>query len=212
MYYLSFDVANKSLAVCLVKYCKNDLRNYKINELSINKIINLNNELNNLIKFYICEVVDILPNHKVKNTSIVFRANCLNIYLSELTIRLNNYINLHNINKIKLLIEFQPSFNDKSKTVFNQIIYHFSNNNKYTIKVMNPAYKNRVCFSPLLHHSKFLQKYSNNYIANKNHTKYNFLYFIRIFNQNSLIKNIKKKNYDDIADSFMQIIAFIKFF
>ena len=74
---------------------------------------------------------------------------------------------------------------------------------------MNASYKNTISLNKNLTHSNFIKKYSNNYLANKNHTKENFLYFLKSFNLLHLIKNIKKKNYDDIADSFMQIIAYI---
>ena len=114
-----------------------------------------------------------------------------------------------NINQILLLIELQPSFNDKSRTTFNQIVYEFSSNEMFKIKIINPMYKNLISFTKELQHYNFIKKYSNNYLANKNHTKENFLFFINTFNMKYLIQNIKKKNYDDIADSFMQIIAYI---
>ena len=55
-----------------------------------------------------------------------------------------------------------------------------------------------------------LQYYDNN-IANKNHTKQNFKHFLNVFGMNDKLKNIKVKNHDDIADSFIQIFAYIKF-
>lgn len=213
MYYLSIDVANKSLAISFIKY--NKLNNELLNldkvkgDNLIDKLINLNNNLNNLINYYICEVIDLLPNKKVKYTNIIERSNALKIYLELLKQKIKNFIVLNNINKIILLIEAQPSFNDKSRAVFNQIIYEFSNDNLYKIKVMNPMYKNFIYFTKDLKHYYFLQKYSNNYLANKNHTKENFKYFLTKFNMMDKIKNIKKKNYDDIADSFMQIFAYI---
>ena len=69
--------------------------------------------------------------------------------------------------------------------------------------------KNKIYFNKELQHSRFIQKYNNNYIANKNHTKQNFLYLLNKYNLEYIIKKIKKKNLDDLADSFMQIIAYI---
>lgn len=218
MYYLSIDVANKSLAISFLKYNKinkeqivnglNDLNNDSI-KLQIANLLNINYNLNNIINYHICEVIDLLPNKKVKNTNILERSKALKNYLTLLQIRLNNLIELNNINKIILLIEAQPSFNDKSRATFNQIIYEFSNNSIYKIKVMNAMYKNCIFFNKDLKHYYFIQKYSNNYTANKNHTKENFKYFLKEFNMLDKLKNIKKKNYDDIADSFMQIFAYI---
>ena len=76
---------------------------------------------------------------------------------------------------------------------------------------MNNSYKNKIYFNNELKHSTFIQKYSNNYLANKNHTKSNFLYFLKTFKLEYVIDKIKAKNIDDLADSFMQIFAFIKF-
>jgi len=58
-------------------------------------------------------------------------------------------------------------------------------------------------------HIVFLNKYMNNYTANKNHTKTNFLYYLKQNNLLELLNNINKKNYDDISDSFIQAIAYI---
>lgn len=213
MYFLSIDVANKSLAVSFLKYNKLNNKLLNIEEIEgnnlVQKLINLNNNLNNLINYYICEVIDLLPNKKVKYTNILERSNALKIYLKILKEKIQNLIELNKINKIILIIEAQPSFNDKSRATFNQIVYEFSNNDMYKIKVMNPMYKNFIYFTKDLKHYYFLQKYSNNYLANKNHTKENFKYFLTKFNMLDKLKNIKKKNYDDIADSFMQIFAYI---
>ncbi len=207
MYYLSIDVANKSLAVSFLKYNNLKSLNKKINNMT--DLINFNNYLNSYIEYYICEVIDLIPNKKVKNTNIIERSNALHSYINILNVKLNNLINEKNIDNIILIIENQPSFNDKSRTTFNQIIYAFSNNNKFKIYVINPMYKNFISFKPELKHYNFIKKYANNYLANKNHTKENFLYFLEKFNLKNKITKIKKKNYDDIADSFMQIFAYI---
>lgn len=221
MFYLSIDVANKSLAISFIKYIKvkyinkitNDNTNISNGTIGINNqlktLTEINNQINNSISYYICEVIDLIPNKKVKNTSQLERTSALKIYLSKLQTRINNYINKYQIDKIKVLVELQPSFNDKSRAAFNQIIYEFSNLSIYKIKIMNASYKNSISLNKDLKHSNFIKKYSNNYLANKNHTKENFLYFLKTFNLLYLIKNIRKKNYDDIADSFMQIMAYI---
>lgn len=209
MYYLSIDVANKSLAVSFIYYNKRNIKSNNIKITNLSSLCLFNNQINNIIKYYICEVTDLIPNKKLKQTNITERSRALNAYLKKLIVKINSLIIKLDIKKIKLLIELQPSFNDKSKTIFNQIIYEFSSNEIYKIKIMNASYKNLIYFDKTLIHSNFIKKYANNYLANKNHTKYNFLYFLKSFNLMHLIKNIKKKNYDDIADSFMQIMAYV---
>jgi len=214
MFYLSIDVANKSLAISFAQYIKLKHLKFSINECNnisqISKsLIKFNNQINDSISYYICEVIDLIPNKKVRNTSQLERALALKIYLSKLQEKLNTYINKFNITKIQVLVELQPSFNDKSRAAFNQIIYEFSNSSIFQIKIMNASYKNSISLNKNLTYSNFIKKYSNNYLANKNHTKENFLYFLKTFNLLHLIKHIKKKNYDDIADSFMQMLAYI---
>lgn len=216
MFYLSIDVANKSLAISFIKYIKikhlKRLSNETTNITQTTKLktlMNFNKELNESISYYICEVIDLIPNKKVRNTSQLERTSALKAYLQQLQTKLNGYINKFNITTIKVLVELQPSFNDKSRAAFNQIIYEFSNLPIFKIKIMNASYKNTISLNKNLTHSNFIKKYSNNYLANKNHTKENFLYFLKSFNLLHLIKNIKKKNYDDIADSFMQMMAYI---
>lgn len=214
MFYLSIDVANKSLAISFIKYIKLKYLKVSINEYNnisqiSNSLIKFNNQINDSISYYICEVIDLIPNKKVRNTSQLERTLALKLYLNKIQAKLNTYINKFNITQIKVLIELQPSFNDKSRATFNQIIYEFSNSSIYQIKIMNASYKNSISLNKNLSYSNFIKKYSNNYLANKNHTKENFLYFLKTFNLLYLIKNIKKKNYDDIADSFMQAIAYI---
>jgi hypothetical protein len=214
MFYLSFDIANKSLAISLISFDKeykekiNQIinNNYESTLISMNR---LNKQLNNIINYHIYEVVDLIPQKKVKNTTIIYRSNKLKEYLNKLNINIQEIKNKNNIDKLTVLIEYQPSFNEKSRTIYNQIIYEYSDNNLYNIFIMNPLYKNKIYFNNELKHSSFMQKYNNNYIANKNHTKANFLYFLDKYHLEYVIKNIKKKNLDDLADSFMQIIAYI---
>jgi hypothetical protein len=209
MYYLSIDVANKSLAVSFIYYNKNHYENFeniiRNNKLTFNNLIEINKKLDNIIKYYICEVTDLMPNIKVKHTTILFRTKKLKEYIEKLKERINT---ISQNKKITIIIEKQPSFNDKSKTVYNQLLYSFIEPN-YKVNIINPVYKNQVYFNNELRYSTFIQKYANNYIANKNHTKANFLYFLKTFNKEYLIKHIKKKNYDDIADSFMQIFGYL---
>ena len=92
------------------------------------------------------------------------------------------------------------------------MLFHFANQNN--IETISSTLKNKISFkSPedILLYNKFVVKYSNSYTANKSHAKENFLYYLKISNQLPILENIKKTNYTDIADSFMQIIAYCVF-
>lgn len=236
MYYLSFDIANKSLATSYVYYNNSgykqnslDILNNKINNKINNntpprvnnislleKLNNINSIINNNFKYLYYSVKDLIPNKKVKDTTIIERSNGLKKYMSELKNIINESIISNDIKKIYILVEYQLSSNYNANAIYNQIIFEFSNPTDdpsfiYEIIIMNPAYKNKIYFTKDLIHSVFIQKYTNNYIANKNHTKSNFIYFLKSFNLSYVLDNIKSKNIDDLADSFMQIFAFIKF-
>lgn len=219
MYYLSFDIANKSLATSYIYY-NNDYNKYKNSNIEfvtlLEKLNYINNMINNNFKYLYYSVKDLIPDKKVKDTTIIERSNGLKKYMEELKNIINESIISNNIKKIYVLVEYQLSSNYNANAIYNQIIYEFSNSYSgdeyiYEIIVMNPSYKNKIYFNKGLKHSSFIQKYTNNYIANKNHCKANFLYFLNSFNMKEVLKNIKSKNIDDLADSFMQIFAYIKY-
>lgn len=219
MYYLSFDIANKSLATSYIYY-NNDYHKCLDSNLKfvtlLEKLNYINNMINNNFKYLYYSVKDLIPDKKVKDTTIIERSNGLKKYMFELKNIINESIINNNIKKIYILVEYQLSSNYNANAIYNQIIYEFSNSNTgdnyiYEIIVMNPSYKNKIYFNKELKHSVFIQKYTNNYIANKNHCKANFLYFLNSFNMKDVLKNIKSKNIDDLADSFMQIFAYIKY-
>lgn len=86
------------------------------------------------------------------------------------------------------------------------IVYHYAG--RYPIESIKPSLKNSIAFHPLLTLSQFLGSASNNYQANKRHTHYNMMYLFTMIDRMEMIKDIKNKNRDDIADTLMQAIAF----
>ena len=53
-----------------------------------------------------------------------------------------------------------------------------------------------------------IHQYKKQYDANKAHTRANLLYYLQVFDREDLIADIKKDVLDDLADSFMQALAF----
>ncbi len=209
MYYLSFDVANKSLAISLINFdidYKKEIRNVNI-ENKIEYVEHIDSILSNSINYIYYAVEDLIPGKKIKDTTIFERTASLKNKLNNIKEIINN---LNTDKKITVLIEYQMSSNYNANAIYNQIIYEFSDSN-YELHVVHPTCKNKIHFHKDLDHRNFLQKYNNNYIANKNHTKSNFIYYLNIFKLNHVLDNIKKKNIDDLADSFMQIFGYIKF-
>ncbi len=184
--YLSIDVATKSLAIGI----------YEINVDNIDENIDL------FIKPVIMNIHDLNPEKNAKDMNIDDKAKSLKKIL-------NNYDQYIKENvEVNVLIEYQMNANYMSNAIYNMIIYHYANLAK--IHVVHPTLKNSIYFNKNLKHSDFLATANNNYSANKNHCKYNFLYFMFIFDHSDKLKHIKQKNLDDVADTFMQCVAFHK--
>lgn len=192
--------------------------------------------LDNKIKIRYVNVVDLIPDKKVSETDIVYRTEMLYNFLNNV---LDPEIQRHCYNaQTVFLLEYQMGPNVKSNAISTQIMYHltkyceapskntmqlgepsmvgnkiklgapiiFGNN----IQLIGPSLKNKVYIGGEdAKHSKFIEKYTTNYAANKNHTKYNLMRLLEYLNQQDIIKNIKKKNIDDIADSIIMSLAYI---
>lgn len=198
MLYLSFDIANRSLAFTLMFLDKKKLAE----EILSKEILNIYDSISRNVNVIACEVHDLTQGIKLKNSSKAKRT----LYLKALLTRIEEMLG---DSKVKVLLEFQMSINKKANVIFNQIYYHFAEHNPITIK---PCYKNMFSFKEELSYRYFSERYKNSYCANKSHSKANFIYFFESFGFHSFLKPIQKKNLDDAADSFMQIFAYINYY
>lgn len=234
MFIIGIDVATKSLAISIIKYKSNKIvqeemnlaiKNYRKYKKTIKKT--LNEELNNLLKKYqelleftnslLCpieilfvDVKDLIPDKKLKDTNILERTNNLRKYLNEIDKKISE-LNISEKN-LDILIEYQMGPNDKSRVISAQLLYHFSKYSTANIELVGPSLKNSLFFknNEESHYSKFLEKYSTNYSANKAHSKYLFLELLKNIGKSDIINDIKKKNIDDISDSVLMSIAWLK--
>ena len=140
-----------------------------------------------------------------KKTDTVTRARSLKLCLHGIDQELKD----KKITVGDVLVEYQMSLNDKSRCVSQQIVYHYTLESK--VHIVGPSLKNKIFFSSTLQHCVFMAKYASKYTANKNHAKSNFLYWIDQTDNHAAIASIKKKNMDDIADSFLQIFGWLLF-
>lgn len=216
MYYLSIDCANKSLAIGFYQL---NLNNWQKNLICILNNNNLSNEEkinnshnflnNNIINIIFLKVIDLIPHKKLKDTTLIERSIQLKYHIDKIQKQIIDYID--NSEKITILIEYQMNANDKSRAIYNQLIYAFADPELYQIEIVKPTLKNEIYFKDELKYCNVIKNYSKNYSANKAQSKLNFLYFLNSFNQIDKIKDIKKKNIDDIADTFMQLVGYLKY-
>jgi hypothetical protein len=167
----------------------------------------VNNLIDSRIRIEYMDVIDIIPGKKVKETSVVERTISLYNHLSKLDSRLQQDTSY------TFLIEYQMGPNDKSRAVSSQIMMFFAKycepHGSSIIKIIGPSLKNKISIGgDDAHYSNFVEKYTTNYAANKNHAKYNFLKLLKYLGQEKVINHVKKSNIDDIADSVMMSIAY----
>lgn len=195
----------------------------EICKMAIEYIVKLRNLLDTLIQPILLDVVDLIPNKKMNETDAILRTNRLRGYLTYID---DNYIN--KMDNFHVLVEYQMGPNNKSNNVFSQIIYHYSScdiefknsikidnpeNNiiekKCTIEIIGPSLKNKINLDTNLSRQHFIEKYSKTYDANKKHSIANLKYWIKTKKSEHMLKNIKPKNLDDIADAVTMTIAWL---
>lgn len=207
MIILSFDCANRSLAVCCMTINTTIMDDISdaCNEKNISKCIDL---INGYTKIHLLRVFDVT---KKKKTKTVERSALLKECLKKIDSMLLDL----NIKPQTILVEYQMSANDKSRCVSQQIVYHYSCMSNTIIDIVGPSLKNKVSFSTKeeLSHGFFMAKYASKYTANKNHCKANFLYWLSIHGLSDILEknSIAKKNIDDASDSFMQIFGWLNY-
>jgi hypothetical protein len=136
-----------------------------------------------------------------------------------------------------VLIEYQMVQNDTSRSISNQIMYHYcdhvdfkmghkSGDIGYALKgyplkpvtlektntivnLVGPSLKNEYGFCEEGQYHNFISKYTN-YIANKKHTTFNFRWFLDKNNLSSEFKKMKDTELYDMADAFMMIYGWLK--
>lgn len=226
---ISFDVANKSLAIAQLEIINIKKIMHQINNIitdqiqnesrvdcykNIIELLKYTKQLIPLpINFLHLEVCDVIPGKKVSETTSIDRANGLYTKLNQLCKQFNKKW----ISDAHILIEYQMGQNKKSGEVASQIIYHFL---QYippeNIHIIGPSLKNKLYYLDDVKstHNYYVNKFVKLYDANKAHTKYLFNRLIEIYKLDSEKENkltlIKKRNYPDIADAICQAIAWVK--
>lgn len=240
MYLASFDVANKSLGVVLLEYINPERHLLKLKKILLvyhkkiknaadamdpDALISIYNDFNNHLSqiykkirdFKVCliDVIDLLPDRKLKDVGAIERSYCLSVYLRDLKDKLKERTDLANIHYI---IEYQMNVNDKTRTLASQLMFFCCSmfgdeiECKNKVILMGPSHKNKISFprDKLSKHSTYISKYMSNYTANKAHTKYILQTYFKIMNIEHMLNHIKKKNMDDAADAFCMILSHIK--
>jgi Poxvirus A22 protein len=154
-------------------------------------------------------VVDLLPGKKVAETTAEERIHALSAWLNK-----QFGICAHNVSASAIVvIETQPiggsnnSCNQLSASCEHMLAFFFTSRCK--VAFISPKLKNLLAFNGL-DFETFRMKYAKPYTARKNHSKENFLYFVKAFHIENILTTTSRPYYDDLADSFNGIIAYIR--
>ena len=107
--------------------------------------------------------------------------------------------------KINLVVEFQMSYNYKSRIVMTAIVAALAN---FNCIIVPPKLKNKIDTCESGRYYNFAQKYADPYDANKEHSRYNFEHIEKYF-ESRIPKSQTAAMRGHIADSFMQILGLL---
>ena len=212
---LSYDCADRSLAVCWANVdtairrrilqiystyiCHGKCHTYDDNE-QLARIRQLAMDLNTVLDDWIrIRKLSVYDNTKGLKTDIVIRSQALIDCLKTVDSYIDDRGGIDYV-----LVEYQMPQNIKSRAVMVQIVMWYLAKG-YKVYVPGPSLKNKIYFAPHLIHQNFMEQASRPYEANKNHCKANMTHWLKIYGLEKFLVGVATKNYDDLADSFMQI-------
>ena len=218
-WFLSIDEATKTFGHCIVSVSKIDL-NLLWNRLETvrnivttrdstqikfaeNMILDIENTIKNFITLNSCATVDLIPDKKDKDISLVERIQSFRKYVdTKLEPEIKKIIPA-NV-KLNVPLEFIMGSNHKANAICSSAIYAFSN---YNIIIVKPVYKNQIhftgCDETYLAH--WQGQYKTSYEANKKHCIALFQHISKNFNLD--IRHLGKKEISHVADAFMGIFG-----
>jgi hypothetical protein len=185
-------------------------------------IINAANHfVSGFIRFISAGVVDVLEGRKVADCDEIERTRALCKFLTgSIDVSAEAIAMLDFEGPVtKPIIEHQPSkigqkTNNKSTMVGHQLMFYY---NDWKPVIVNPRLKNNIALADHLAYKIFLDREIPRhkshkdavYAARKTHSRANFLYLLKIFDLEYILEGVPKSCYDDLADSCMQILAYI---
>ena len=164
-----------------------------------------------LLTYKSAGVVDLLAGQKVAEVTEVGRTRALWMFLT------GHPILSAPEPDTRVIIEHQPakigvSANNNSTVVSHNLVFYYIN---YDPVFVDPKLKNKIHCASGMEYETYLRATTRKsaqdarYAARKKHSKDNFLLMIRVLGHEHILAGIKSAVYDDLADSTMQIIAYL---
>jgi hypothetical protein len=176
-------------------------------------VSNMNVTVGNFIQYHSYGVIDVLNGKKVADTSPVDRTRALWQFLS-------THPTISSLAPGTVpIIEYQPpkigtKTNGAASMVSHQLMFYYINSGPILV---DPKLKNTISCGPEMTLECFLSaempKHKSmkdtRYAARKIHSRENYLYLLNTLGMQHITRGIRKGVLDDLADSTMQIIAYL---
>lgn len=207
--FISYDCASKSLAMCHVTVLttlREDLyaclSAWSRGEKTFDET---NAELTRLVNGWVIihklEVTDLIPGKKVREVNELDRTRALKSYLRKVDggIEATRAVDT-------VIVEHQPprvgmAANSNSTYVSMQLMLWYCD---FPLVLIDPKKKNTITCG--MSYTEIRAGAKDNYSARKKHSKLTLENLSRIFGWERHLIGISKKNYDDIADAFLQML------
>lgn len=191
------------------------ITNGTINEPIMQIFKDTNTILDTFLQIHDIGAADILKGRAVKDTTEMERTRALYDFLQ------NSNVRSDKIQNTTPIIEHQPNkmgfgrtfkTNSKSTAVSHQLAFYYITHDPCFI---DPKLKNNIALSDDLTYNQFYteakSRYKNEkdvkYYSRKKHSVANFQYLVHTFGLDHKIAHIPNSMMDDVADSFLQILA-----
>lgn len=245
MLIFSFDCAIKNIGICCIEikdtwreetksliseiYDLYDTDYDKITFLTktVDLLTRINQLVDNQLVIKFLNVIDLIPDKKVKD----IKFSSLIIKLKYILACLDHMLPKPDV----VLIEHQMSINDKARGISRYIEEYYTplrypdDNITYAVEafpvenidiepatketvvyIVNPNLKNSISIDPSKEgaYGSFIEKYAN-YTANKKHTEHQLVYYLKKMGLSHYLEGVDNK-LNDIADAFMMAYAWCK--
>lgn len=220
----------KSLTTQLYELYESNLKKGEFLDRALTITKQINETLESRFKLEWANVIDLIPGKKVAEVAFPIILKKLKYVL--------HFLNKTMPPATYVLIEHQMSINDKARGVSRYLEEYYTplqelesditigldkyqlaitplteeelNYNRGELFIVQPSLKNSCQIDPseLGSYSTYIEKYSNT-TANKKHTTWNFVYYMKTMGKSDEIANINNKLFD-IADAFMMAYAWSK--
>lgn len=168
--------------------------------------------LDGFITYHSSGVADVLEGRNVDECDEIARTHALNKFLMRSDVSSCSP-------DTQCIIEHQPSkvgtkTNNKSTMVGHQLMFYYA---AYNPVIVNPKLKNNLTLREGLSFAKFLEvemakgksKKDASYPARKKHSKASLIHLLNTFNCSHVLDTSPKSCWDDLADSSMQVLAWM---